>query len=199
MDALVLVQMRYQEPYRDQLAILDALSDAQARTRPDPALNSPVWLVWHLARTEDWYVNRFVVDQSQVLEEGGWPGQLGIAETRVGTALSDAEIGDFAARVDLRALRAYRAAVHERTGAVLDALRPEELSELLDPDRLDRLFVAPDGFGEQAATLPWADAIRARWRTLPRGWFLSQATLIHPAQHVGELRTVASLSGWRGI
>ena len=199
MDALALVRLRYREPYRDQLAVLNALSETQARTRPTPVLNSPVWLVWHLARTEDWYVNRFVVDQPQVLDEGGWPARLGIAETRVGTALSDEEIGDFATRVDLDALRAYRAAVHERTGAVLDELQPTALGELLDPDRLDRLFVAPDGFGEQAATLPWAAFVRSFWREVPRGWFLSQGTLIHPAIHVGELRAVASLSGWRGV
>ena len=199
MDALALVRLRYKELYRDQLAVLDGLSDTQARTRPDPALNSPAWLVWHLARTEDWYVNRFVVDRPQVLEEGGWPARLGLAETRVGTGMTDAEVGDFSACVDLAALRAYRAAVHERTGAVLDALGPDELGETLDPDRLERLFVALDGFGEQAATLAWADPVRALWRRLPRGWFLSQGTLIHPAVHVGELRAVASLSGWRGI
>lgn len=36
------------------------------------------------------------------------------------------------------------------------------------------------------------------WRQMPRGWFLSQATLNHPATHTGELRAVASLTGWRG-
>jgi hypothetical protein len=154
--------------------------------------------VWHLARTEDWYVNRFVVDQPQVLEAGDWLPRLGIAETRVGTAMQDEEVGDVSAQLDLAALRAYRRAVHERTGAVLDGLQPDELDQLLDADRLAGLFAAADGFGERAATLAWADPVLTLWRQLPRGWFLSQATLIHPAIHIGELRAVASLLGWRG-
>jgi hypothetical protein len=198
MDALTLIRLRYREQYQNQLAVLDALTDAQARTRPDPVLNSPVWLVWHLARTEDWYVNRFVVDQPQVLEQGDWLPRLGIAETRVGTAMQDEEVGDVSERLDRTALRAYREAVHARTGAVLADLRTDELDQLLDPDRLARLFAAPDGFGERAATLTWAEPVLVQWRQLPRGWFLSQATLIHPATYIGELRAVASLVGWRG-
>src|SRR3712207_5702777 len=149
MDALTLIRLRYQEQYQNQLAVLDDLSDKQARMRPTAVLNSPIWLLWHLARTEDWYVNRFVVDQPQVLEQGDWLPRLGISETRVGTAMQDAEVGDVSARLDLAALRAYRQAVHERTGAVLEALQPDELDQLLDPDRLARLFAAADGFGER--------------------------------------------------
>jgi hypothetical protein len=198
MDALTLIRLRYQEQYQNQLAVLEALTNAQARTRPDPVLNSPIWLLWHLARTEDWYVNRFVVDQPQVLEQDDWLPRLGIAETRVGTAMHDDEVGDITAQLDRTSLRAYREAVHDRTGVVLDGLQPDELDQLLDPNRLARLFAAADGFGERAATLAWAEPVLVQWRQRPRGWFLSQATLIHPATHIGELRAVASLLGWRG-
>jgi len=49
-------------------SILDALTDDQIRSRPDAAVNSIAWLLWHVARGEDVYMNRLLADRSQVLE-----------------------------------------------------------------------------------------------------------------------------------
>lgn len=40
--------------------LLGDLSDDQLRVRPGPELNSVVWLLWHMARTEDVAVNLVV-------------------------------------------------------------------------------------------------------------------------------------------
>lgn len=44
------------------------------RLRPGPHLNSLVWLVWHMGRTEDVAVNLVVAGRDQVLERGGSVG-----------------------------------------------------------------------------------------------------------------------------
>ena len=49
-------------------SILDALTDDQIQSRPDAAVNSIAWLLWHVARGEGVYMNRLLSDRSQVLE-----------------------------------------------------------------------------------------------------------------------------------
>ena len=50
--------------------IFGELSDDQMRMRPGPGLNSLVWLLWHMARTEDAAVNPVVAARPQVLDDG---------------------------------------------------------------------------------------------------------------------------------
>ena len=38
-------------------SILDALTDDHIRSHPDTAVNSIAWLLWHVARGEDVYMN----------------------------------------------------------------------------------------------------------------------------------------------
>jgi hypothetical protein len=46
------------------------LSDAQLRVIPGPGLNSIVWLLWHMARTEDAAVNLVVAGRPQAATSG---------------------------------------------------------------------------------------------------------------------------------
>ncbi|HEX9869989.1 MAG TPA: DinB family protein [Candidatus Tectomicrobia bacterium] len=53
---------------RQLSSIPDALTDDQIRSRPDAVVNSIAWLLWHVARGEDVYMNRLLSDRSQVLD-----------------------------------------------------------------------------------------------------------------------------------
>jgi hypothetical protein len=48
--------------------VFDELSDDQMRLRPSEGLNSLVWLLWHMARTEDVAINLVVASADQVLD-----------------------------------------------------------------------------------------------------------------------------------
>src|SRR5262245_23011906 len=57
------------------IAFFDTVDDAHWRTRPQPAVNSLAWLIWHMARVEDAGVNRLVANRLQIFDEGNW-GEL---------------------------------------------------------------------------------------------------------------------------
>src|SRR6478609_3045858 len=95
-------------------SVLDGLTDEQWRARPAGGGNSIAWLVWHMARTEDVAVNLLVAGRPQVLHEEGWLERLKIRQD-IGTSMSDEEVGDFSAQVDIDAILAYRHTVGRRT------------------------------------------------------------------------------------
>ena len=72
--------------------------------------------------------------------------------------MADDEITDFSARVDLEALRAYRAAVGRRTLDVVRTLHPSDLDQVLDPAQLRRV-IEEGSLGERA---DWVQGVLAR-------------------------------------
>src|SRR6266851_9891033 len=101
MDASDLILVRYAQIHQVLTdPAIARLSEAQLRRRPHRGSNTVVWLVWHMARVEDVGVNRFVVDRPQVLDDG-WLAKLGVGRRDVGTGMSDAEVNDLSARIDL--------------------------------------------------------------------------------------------------
>src|SRR5688572_6441461 len=109
--------------------VFRGLSDDLARCRPGPELNSIVWLTWHMARCEDVAINAVIAGEEQVLESGEWLRRLAVERTDIGTGMPGDEVGDFSQRVDIAAVRAYRAAVGTQTRKVVEALDPAELSQ----------------------------------------------------------------------
>src|SRR5437867_9261143 len=53
------------------------MTDEQMRVRPREDLNSLAWLMFHIARAEDIFLNAILAARPQVVEEG-WLGKLGI-------------------------------------------------------------------------------------------------------------------------
>jgi hypothetical protein len=167
------------------------LSEAQLRGRPHPGVNTVAWLLWHMARVEDVGVNRFVVDRPQVLEDG-WLGKLAVGRRDVGTGMTDAEVDDLSARVDLDALRGYWDAVTRRTPEVVASLRGSDLNAVVPKERVER--VASD----ECAVAPGAEWLTEFWaggRT--RAWVLAQTPLLHVYGHYFEACAVAGLWGAR--
>ena len=118
MDALQFFLLRY-EALRSTTAqqsvdaLLSQLSEAQLRHRPQPDLNSIAWIVWHMARCEDFGVQRLVGYRLQIFDQQEWMVRLNIPLRDCGTGMTDDEVTDLSARVDLVALRAYWTAVGE--------------------------------------------------------------------------------------
>lgn len=113
-------------------SLFSTLSEAQLRDRPRPDLNSIAWIVWHMARAEDFGVQRFVGHRPQVFDQEVWMARLHVPLRHCGTAMTDEEVSDLSARIDLAALRAYWAAVGRGTLAVVHALHPADLDEVID-------------------------------------------------------------------
>jgi uncharacterized damage-inducible protein DinB len=158
--------------------VLDGLTEEQWRARPGSGGNSIAWLVWHMARTEDVAVNLLVAGRTQVLHEEGWLERLKIRQD-IGTSMSDEEVGDFSTQVDIAAIRAYRHAVGRRTREVVQNLRPEELTEPVNPEGMEALF-------PQGALVEGAARIATFWGDKTKGFILNMPATGHNFMHLSE-------------
>jgi hypothetical protein len=170
--------------------VIGGLDDDVLRQRPQDGMNSLAWLLWHIARTEDMGVNLVVAGRKPVLEEQGWGERLGIEQRDIGAGMSDEEVGDFTANVDLGELRAYRLAVGARTKEVFDSLQPEDLDEIVDPDRIEKAFA--DGAVDERAS--W---VRGAYAGKTKAFVISHQAIAHSFMHLGEAWAVRSLLGQR--
>jgi DinB superfamily len=193
MDAIDFFLVRYEQIHRVLTdPAIKQLSEAQLRGRPHPGANTIVWLLWHMARVEDVGVNRFAADRPQVLES--WLAKLGVARRDVGTGMSDPEVDDLSARIDVDALRGYWDAVTRRTPEVVQSLRGSDLEAIVPGDRVERVVRAE---GIVAPGAEWLTEFWAAGRT--RAWVLAQTPLLHVYGHYFEARGVAGLWGARSL
>jgi hypothetical protein len=162
------------------------------RERPGRGLNSLVWLLWHMARTEDVAVNFVVSDRGQVLDDG-WAGRMNVLWRTIGTGMTDGDVGDLTQRADVEAVRAYRTAVRRRTQDVVRELRPGVWDEILGFTDTARAAAA----GAFAPNTPWVDEIGYRpWQGHSRAAQLAGSAIAHNALHLGEAVTIRSLAGF---
>jgi DinB family protein len=191
MDAVDFFLTRYGEVHTGLVdGLFGSLSDAQLRARPHPGVNTVAWLLWHSARIEDVALNRFLTDRAQMLEE--WIERLAVTRRDVGTGMTDAEVDDLSARIDLHALRGYLGAVTGRTLAVAEALRGSDLEASVPGDRVRSVVLA------EGVVAPGAEWLTDFWAGgKSRAWTLAQTALLHPYGHYYEARVAAGLLGSR--
>ena len=162
-------------------------SDQQMRIRPGKGLNSLVWLLWHMARTEDAAVNPVVAGRDQVLDEE-WVRRMNVPWRIIGTGMTDNEVTEMTARADVAAVRAYRSAVGLRTREVVQALRVDAWDEIIGDEDIKRAAVT-------GAFRDWVDGAGYPWLGWTRGDQLASSALRHNAAHIGEAVTVRGLAG----
>ena len=191
MDAVDFFLTRYGEVHAGLVdGLFGSLSDTQLRARPHPGVNTIAWLLWHSARIEDVALNRFLTDRAQVLEE--WIERLAVPRRDVGTGMTDAQVDDLSARIDLQALRGYLGAVTGRTLAVVETLRGSDLESPVPADRVRSVVRSEE------VVAPGAEWLTDFWASgRSRAWTLAQTALLHPYGHYYEARVAAGLLGSR--
>jgi DinB superfamily len=168
--------------------IFAELTDDQMRARPGSGLNSLVWLLWHMARTEDAAVNPVVAGRDQVLDDA-WMRRMNVPWRIIGTGMTADEVAEITARADIAAVRAYRSAVGRRTREVVGALRAEAWDEIVGAEDIKRAGMA-------GAFRDWAEGGTYPWLGWTRGDQLASSALRHNAAHMGEAVTIRSLAGF---
>jgi hypothetical protein len=161
------------------------LTDEQLRVRPREDLNSLAWLMWHIARAEDVFVNAVMAGRSQVLDDG-WAGKLGVGRRDFGIGMTSAEVTELTRQIDLAALREYRDAVGLRTREVVGGF---DWSGTIPAEAMERA-AAQGAFGART------EGVVKVFTGRPRAMVLSGIALLHPAQHIGEASTVRSAGGF---
>lgn len=159
------------------------------RQRPHVRVNSIAWNLWHLTRAEDAGLNRFVVDRSQVLDEGQWMQRMNVPWRHHGTGMTFKEVDELNQRIDLQALRDYSSAVQGRTREIVSQLDPNSLDAVKEVEGVRAIL-----FDEGLAG-PHTEGLLENYTGWTKGKWLMLAGLTHPFQHVGEIDVIASLLG----
>ena len=190
MDIAQLFLQRYDVLYAFWLGdVWTAVPDDLMRQRPHPQVNSIAWNLWHLTRVEDAGLNRFVVDRSQILDEGDWMQRMNAPWRHHGSEMSFAEVDELSQRIDLRALREYSAAVQVRTREIINQIDQVDLDAVLTKERV-RMVVIDEGLAHSQA-----EGFVENYTGWSKGKCLMNLGLTHPYQHVGEIGVIISLLG----
>jgi hypothetical protein len=164
------------------------VSEPQMRLRPREDLNSLAWLLWHIARAEDVFVNPVLTGRAQVLDDA-WRKRLGVERRDFGIGMTSPEVTELTGAIDLGALREYRDAVGLRTREIVGGFKGPDWEGTVPTPAMER--AAGEGaFGVRS------DMIVKAFSGRPRSAFLSGIALFHSSGHLGEAATVRTAGGF---
>jgi hypothetical protein len=178
--------------FSNQDLILKDLPLELLRNRPHSQLNSLAWLFWHMSRAEDIGVNLIIAGRPQVLDEDSWAKKLRISIRDIATGMTDLEVDEFSQQVDIVSLLDYRAAVGQRTQAIVHILSLKVLDEKIESDLVQR-FRDAGVFGTNAEWVP------QRWLGKPKSFTLMHTVLAHTYFHIGQCEDIRGLLGFRTL
>jgi hypothetical protein len=165
------------------------LSDEQMRIRPREDLNSLAWLVWHIARGEDIFVNSVLGGRTQLFDDESWAKRLAVVQRDFGIGMTSAEVTELTRQIDVGALREYRDAVGRRTRDVVGGFKPQDWEGTVSAEAVQRAA------GEGAFGVRTEQIVKA-FPGRPRAAMLSGVALLHSAGHIGEAATVRTAGGF---
>jgi hypothetical protein len=159
------------------------------RARPHPRTNSIIWNLWHVARAEDFGINRFVADRPQVLD-AMWMQRMNLPLRHSASGMTFDEVDALSAVADLDGVRDYRLAVAAATRDVIKRLDSIDLNRTLDQERLRPIMID--------AGVAHANPQEAIKNYLGRSGERCLLTygITHSYEHAGEMNVLA---GWLGI
>jgi len=158
--------------------LCDGLADEVLLRQPDEHTNSIVWLLWHMARSEDVGINLMLVGESQVLDEQDWAQRMNVPDRDIGTGMTMQDVARISEQADPSAVRAYRRAVGNRTRTLVANVDWASLDETVPTQRIDSAI-------STGALRPAASWVESFWRGQPLMFFLWLATG-HNYMHLQE-------------
>jgi uncharacterized damage-inducible protein DinB len=135
------VRMALDEYLGDLRRALDGLTAEERRFQPAPESHHVDFAVWHMARVEDSWVQRFARGTDTVWQSEGWDTRFGIPARDSGfqyTSEQVAALPDF----DLDEMMAYFDSVRRQTLSYLNGLSQPDLESCPDPERRPGYTVA---------------------------------------------------------
>ena len=123
MDILALIEQTLEDYWQRMEHALDGLMPAELAWRPDAASNSIAFIVWHVNRVEDRWIQVFAQGIPDVWARDGWDEKFGISDDSlgIGFGLNVDQLGKFPA-ISKENLDGYRHAVQNETQAFLKNL-----------------------------------------------------------------------------
>lgn len=126
MEIVALIEQTLGDYWQRMELALEGLTPAELEWRPDPESNSIAFIVWHVARVEDRWIQVFAQDLPDVWTKDSWHGKLGLSKDYAFVGLSVEQLGKFPA-ITKENLDGYRHAVQNETQAYLKNLDADGL------------------------------------------------------------------------
>ena len=108
---------------------LDGLGPDELTWQPAADANSIGWILWHMVRVEDMWIQFFAQFQTELWETEGWHEKFGLPTRDNGFGHTAEQVNNFPS-VDLGEFLRYRAAVRQSTLAYLNTLTPEDMERV---------------------------------------------------------------------
>ena len=108
---------------------LEGLGPDELGWQPAPDANSIGWILWHMVRVEDMWIQFFAQFQTELWETEGWHEKFGLPTRDNGFGHTADQVNNFPS-LDLGEFLRYRAAVRQATLAYLDTLTPEDMERV---------------------------------------------------------------------
>ncbi len=160
-------------------AVFEGLTEENIRKCTGKNGHSIAWLIWHLSRIEDVTMNLLVAGTSQRFTLGDWKRKLKVAFNDTGNGMSAEMVQELSKQVDITQLRAYRQVVGKRTRKIVKNLDPEILTELVRPERLERIL-------DEKAVLPAGLSVIEYWGRRDIAGLLLMPPTRHCIVHLNE-------------
>ncbi len=144
-------------------SIIEGLTQKEVAWQPNNTLNSIGLILFHTFRSEDFFIQELVRNQSQVWEKDGWFKKLGFPKEERGRHYQAEQVKAFIVP-DIQLLREYGKAVRAHTLAYVAGVTIEEYRRIVKTPRGER----------------------------PVSGFLSNI-ITHAAQHTGEISYLRGL------
>ncbi|HEY40593.1 MAG TPA: DinB family protein [Dehalococcoidia bacterium] len=140
MDAreMVIASLKQSRGYLNRA--LEGLTQEDVTWKPGEHCNSIAFILWHVARVEDYFFTRVLQRKTALYEADGWMEKLGTPPDS-GYGYTVEQLNSWPVP-KLEDLRGYADAVRQSTLAYLEQLTPEKMLELVRPDR------PPDTIGQ---------------------------------------------------
>lgn len=170
------------------------LVPAELTAQPLPGVNPLGFILWHMARSQDWAVNTAIRDRPEVITRDPW-AHSPLAVPGIGTGFALAKAVDVARRIDLRQLLEYADAVQAGALAWLRTLDEAALDEIPDVAAHDARhpeYQTP-GFRAEMDSGPEHDDAVDRKGGLPVWIFLTSVSVTHVHRHLGEVDLIKDL------
>lgn len=118
------------ECFEDLETALDGLSDDEINWRPTLESNNIDWLVWHMARVEDNWMNIRVKQTESLWDRQGWAQKIGVQESGNGWG-QDAEKIRSMPKMDIHLLMQYYSDVRDETSQYFESMQKADLDKIV--------------------------------------------------------------------
>jgi uncharacterized damage-inducible protein DinB len=121
--------------------VTKGLTDEELKWRPASGCNSIGLILFHVARSEDSFVNARLREKPEVYTKGKWHKKLNLAENEPGAHYTIDQVNAFPVP-PLEDIQAYQAAVREQTLAYLKTAKADTFDKKIKMERFGEMPIA---------------------------------------------------------